>query len=216
MQCHHEVHRLGFQFSSKWFFLICFAIQLFLTKEFAEDDFWKESLSTELDDIRKICHGLEKELESSNHLLELSKQQYDNLDREFKLIKDERDSLRKMVSECVKNVELEKDQKENALKELNTEVQRRRDIEEGIKRFSTAFASRHKSFMSFNSELRSKTEDLRTQNPKYFGGWIGHLCSNYFEFLLVCGLYYVLCNYVCSISSPNWTLGWNDDTALPE
>lgn len=122
-------------------------------------------MSTELDDIRKVCHGLEKELVSNNQLLESSKQQYENLEREFKLMKDERDSLRKMVSESVQKLQLEKEHKETALKELNTEVQRRRDLEEGIKRFSAAFASRHRSFMSFNSELRSKTEELKTQNP---------------------------------------------------
>ncbi|XP_038884549.1 kinesin-like protein KIN-7N [Benincasa hispida] len=147
------------------------------SKECAEDDIWKESLSTELDDVKKICHGLEKELVSNNQRLESSKLQYDNLEREFKLMKDERDALRKMVSESVQKLEMEKEQKENALKELNTEVQRRRDLGEGIKRFSAAFASRHRSFMSFNSEIMSKTEELKTQNhrvvfpvPKSLGG----------------------------------------------
>lgn len=79
-------------------------------------------------------------------------------------MKDERDSLRKIVSEFVQKLELEKEQKETALKELNTELQRQRDLGEGIKRFSAAFASRHRSFMSFNSELKSKIEELKTHN----------------------------------------------------
>ncbi|KGN62686.2 kinesin-like protein KIN-7N [Cucumis sativus] len=146
------------------------------SKGCAEDDFLKESLSIELDDVKERCHGLEKELDSNNQRLELSKQQNDNLERELKLMKDERDSLRKMVSECIQKLEMEKDLKESALKELNSEVQRRRDLGEGIKRFSAAFASRHKSFMSFNSEIMSKTEELRTNNwvvvpvPKSLGG----------------------------------------------
>lgn len=146
------------------------------SKGCAEDSYWKESMSTELDYIRERCHGLEKELESNHQLLELSKQQYDNLEREFKLMKDEKDSLRKMISESVQKLELEKQQKENSLNELNTELQRRRDLEEVVKRFSAAFATRHRSLMSFNSELRSKTEELKTQNrvavpvPKSLGG----------------------------------------------
>ncbi|KAG7020618.1 Kinesin-like protein KIN-7N [Cucurbita argyrosperma subsp. argyrosperma] len=131
----------------------------------AEDDLWKERLSTELDDIRKRCHGLENELASNNQLLESSKQQYDNLEREFKVVKDERESLHKMVSESVQKLKVEKEQKETVLKELITEITRRKDLEEGIKRFSAAFASRHRSFMSFSSEVRSKTEELKTQNP---------------------------------------------------
>lgn len=147
------------------------------SKGCAEDDFLKETLSIELHDVKQRCHGLEKELDSNNQRLELSKQEYDNLERELKLMKDERDSLRKMVSECVEKLEMEKELKETALKELNNEVQRRRDLGEGIKRFSAAFATRHKSFMSFNSEIMSKTEELRTNNnwvvvpvPKSLGG----------------------------------------------
>ncbi|KAL0558103.1 hypothetical protein IC582_006667 [Cucumis melo] len=147
------------------------------SKGCAEDDFLKESLSIELHDVKQRCHGLEKELDSNNQRLELSKQEYDNLERELKLMKDERDSLRKMVSECVEKLEMEKELKETALKELNNEIQRRRDLGEGIKRFSAAFAARHKSFMSFNSEIMSKTEELRTNNnwvvvpvPKSLGG----------------------------------------------
>lgn len=163
----------------EWFCILInyVTIESFLTKGCAEDDFWKESLSIELDDIRKTCHDLEKELVSNNQRLELSKQQYDNLEREFKLMKDERDSLRKIVSEFVQKLELEKEQKETALKELNTELQRQRDLGEGIKRFSAAFASRHRSFMSFNSELKSKIEELKTHNrvvvpvPKSLGCW---------------------------------------------
>lgn len=175
----------------EWFCILInyVTIESFLTKGCAEDDFWKESLSTELDDIRKTCHDLEKELVSNNQRLELSKQQYDNLEREFKLMKDERDSLRKIVSEFVQKLELEKEQKETALKELNTELQRQRDLGEGIKRFSAAFASRHRSFMSFNSELKSKIEELKTHNrvvvpvPKSLGCW---------KFW---PLYNVFCNY---------------------
>lgn len=144
--------------------LIC-NYEHFVTKGCAEDDLWKERLSTELDDIRERYHGLEKELASNNQLLESSKQQYDNLERELKVVQDERESLRKMVSESVQKLKVEKEQKETVLKELITEITRRKDLEEGIKRFSAAFASRHRSFMSFSSEVRSKTEELKTQNP---------------------------------------------------
>ncbi|XP_061374259.1 kinesin-like protein KIN-7N [Gastrolobium bilobum] len=81
----------------------------------------------------------------------------ENLERELQLLKEERDSLLKKFSESY--------EKENALKDLNTEVQRRKNLEGEVKQFAAAFACRQKSLLSFHSELKTKFEKLRVQTP---------------------------------------------------
>ncbi|KAF3447469.1 hypothetical protein FNV43_RR12655 [Rhamnella rubrinervis] len=125
---------------------------------------WKENLSNELNTIKERCSDLEKELHCNNQLLDASKQRYDTLENEFHLLKKERDSLQKMFSESSQELALVTDQKENVLKDLNTEFQRRKDLEEKVKQFSVAFACRKTSLASFHSEFKSKIEKLRAQN----------------------------------------------------
>lgn len=126
---------------------------------------WKEKLDNELNTINEKYQSLEKELEHSNQLLEVSKERYHSLEREFHLLKDERDSLLQTVSKSTQKLALVTDQKENVSKELNTELQRRKDLEEEVKQFSVAFAHRQRSLMSFHSQFKSKIENLRGQNP---------------------------------------------------
>lgn len=126
---------------------------------------WKEKLDNELNTINEKYQSLEKELEHSNQLLEVSKERYHSLEREFHLLKDERESLLQTVSKSTQKLALVTDQKENVSKELNTELQRRKDLEEEVKQFSVAFAHRQRSLMSFHSQFKSKIENLRGQNP---------------------------------------------------
>ena len=88
-------------------------------------------------------------------------------------MKDERDSLLQMFSELSEKLAMVSSQKENALKDLNTEVQRRKNLEGDVKQFTTAFACRQKSLMSFHGEFKTKIEKLRAQTsisvPKSFG-----------------------------------------------
>jgi DNA repair exonuclease SbcCD ATPase subunit len=123
----------------------------------------KEELSNELNTIKERYDGLEKELDHNNQLLVVSKERYDSLEREFRLLKEDRDLLHQMVSESSQKLALVTDQKENVLKDWNTEVQRRSNLEEEIKEFSVAFASRQRSLMSFQSDIKSKCEKLRAQ-----------------------------------------------------
>ncbi|GMI77382.1 hypothetical protein like AT1G59540 [Hibiscus trionum] len=108
---------------------------------------------------------LKQELDVSNNSLEASKERYGSLEREFQLLKEERDSLLKSVSESSKKLTFVTDQKENILKDLNWEVQRRKDLEAEIKQFSVAFASRQRSLASIHGEFKSKIEKLRAENP---------------------------------------------------
>ncbi|KAG7972164.1 hypothetical protein I3843_07G169400 [Carya illinoinensis] len=120
---------------------------------------WEEELNT----IKERCHGLEKELDFNNQLLVVSKERYDSLEAEFQLLKEDKDHLHQMVSESSRKLALVADQKENVLKDLNTEVQRRKNLEEEIKQFSAAFASRQRSLVSFQNDVKSKCEKLRAQ-----------------------------------------------------
>ncbi|KAH7523757.1 hypothetical protein FEM48_Zijuj06G0045900 [Ziziphus jujuba var. spinosa] len=129
-----------------------------------EIGYWKENLSDELHTIKERYHDLEMELQSNNQLLEACKQRYDTLEAEFLLLKEERDSLHKMVSESSKELALVTDQKENVMKDLNTESHMRKGLEEKIKQFSVAFACRKMSLASFHGEFKSKIERLRAQN----------------------------------------------------
>ncbi|XP_050265629.1 kinesin-like protein KIN-7N isoform X2 [Quercus robur] len=124
---------------------------------------WKEELSNELNTIKERYYGLEKELDHNNQLLVVSKERYDSLEREFRLLKEDRDLLHQMVSDSSQKLSLVTDQKENVLKDLNTEVRRRKNLEEEIKQFSVAFASRQRSLASFHSDINSNCEKLRTQ-----------------------------------------------------
>lgn len=101
----------------------------------------------------------------NKQLLEVSKQRYDNLETELYHLKEERDSLHKMVSESSQELALVTDQKENVLKNLNTEFQRRKDVEEKIKQFAVAFAHKQTSMVNFHGEIKSKIEKMTAQNP---------------------------------------------------
>ncbi|KAK4277386.1 hypothetical protein QN277_015393 [Acacia crassicarpa] len=133
----------------------------------------KETLCDELNSIKERCRGLEEEVSINNHLLEVSKDKYNSLEKEFLLLKEERDYLLLMVSESSHRLEMVSNQKENALKDLNTEVLRRKHLEGEVKQFTAAFASRQRSLKSFHDEFRSKVEKLRAQTiisvPKSLG-----------------------------------------------
>ncbi|EEF52244.1 ATP binding protein, putative [Ricinus communis] len=130
-----------------------------------ETAYAKEKLNYELDSIKEKYHDLEKQLTLNNQLLEDSKEKYTSLERKFELLKEERDSLLDRVSESSQKLTLVTAQKEDLLKDLNTAEQRRKDLGEEIKQFSTAFAIRQRSFMSFRSEFKSKIEKLRALHP---------------------------------------------------
>lgn len=123
----------------------------------------KEKLCNELNSIKERYRALEEEFSINSRILEVPKDKYDSLEGEFLLLKDERDSLLQMVSESSQTLEMVSNQKENALKDLNTEVLRRKHLEGEVKQFTAAFASRQRSLMSFHGEFKSKVEKLRGQ-----------------------------------------------------
>ncbi|KAJ6678961.1 CENTROMERE PROTEIN E [Salix purpurea] len=126
---------------------------------------WKGKLGDELGAIKEKLQALEKELEHNNQLLKDSGERHDTMEREYWVLKEERDSLLDKVSESSQNLATVAVQKENILKDLNIEVERRKNLEKEIKQFSVAFASRQRSFTSFQGEFLSKVEKLRAQSP---------------------------------------------------
>lgn len=148
-----------------------------MTKECTSDGetaCWSEKLSTELNNVKQRFMGLEKELDNSNQLLELSRERYDKLESEYQILRGERDSLLQTVSESNRTLSLISDEKENIVKDLNAEVQKRKNIEEEIKHIGVAFASRQKSFASFHNEFKSKVEILISKNPAQHPNLLGN------------------------------------------
>ncbi|KAK7383246.1 hypothetical protein VNO78_28920 [Psophocarpus tetragonolobus] len=88
-------------------------------------------------------------------------ERYENLERELQILKVERDSLLQKFSESSQKLFMVSSQKENALKDLNAELQRRKILEGEVKQFIAAFASRQKSWISFHSDLKTKIEGWR-------------------------------------------------------
>lgn len=99
-------------------------------------------------------------------LLEASRESHERLEKEVQFLKEERDSLDVEISQSSQRLRVISHDKENALKDLNVEAKRRKEMEEEIKQISFAFATRHKSFVSFHNEIKSKMQKLTTQNPK--------------------------------------------------
>ncbi|OWM80620.1 kinesin-like protein KIN-7N isoform X2 [Punica granatum] len=132
------------------------------------------NLISGFDAIKEKFHGLQRELDESNRLLKDSKVKYHGLETEFLAMKDERDSLLRAVSESTQKASLATEQKEKALKDLFTEVQRRKYLEENIKEFSTAFVGRQKFLHSFHGELKSKLERLEAENKASVPKSLGH------------------------------------------
>ncbi|KAE9599974.1 putative plus-end-directed kinesin ATPase [Lupinus albus] len=96
---------------------------------------------------------------------EVLNERYESLEKEFLLLKEERDSLLQMFTESSEKLAMVTSQNENTLKDLNTEVQRRKNLEGEIKQFYAAFALRQKSHMSFHSECKTVIEKLRAHTP---------------------------------------------------
>ncbi|CAL1361362.1 unnamed protein product [Linum trigynum] len=121
-----------------------------------------KKMGSELKAIKVKHEELEKELEQKNKLLEVSGDKYISLERDVQLLNRERESLVHRVSELSEKLDLATNQKENVVKDLNCEAQRRKNLEADIKQVSVAFAGRQKSFITLDSEFRSKMEQLRS------------------------------------------------------
>ncbi|KAL9310063.1 Kinesin-like protein KIN-7N [Arabidopsis thaliana] len=126
----------------------------------------EKKLKSELIIIKERYNELEEELCLDKQLLEASRESHEKLIKEVQFLKEERDSLDRKISQSTQRLRVIASDKENALKDLNVEVKRRKDMEEEIKHISIAFATRHKSFVSFHSEIKSKMQKLTTQNSK--------------------------------------------------
>jgi len=92
-------------------------------------------------------------------------ERYESLERELQLLKIERDSLLEKFSESSDKLAIVSSQKENALKDLNIEVQRRKNLEGEVTQFTAAFVCRQKSLISLRGDLKTKIEKWRAQTP---------------------------------------------------
>ncbi|KAK1406689.1 hypothetical protein QVD17_38297 [Tagetes erecta] len=139
-------------------------------KDTTQTAFWKTELSGEIKLIKEIFQSLEQELDINKNLLEASKERVHGLEKESRLLLEERDALLLTVSDSSKRLDSMSQQNEKILQDLTCEIQRRKGLEEEIKQFSTAFASRQRSLLSFHCDFKSKLDHLKAQSPaKSFG-----------------------------------------------
>jgi len=126
---------------------------------------WKKKLDEDIKTIQEKYQNLEKELDLNNQLLATSRDRYNSLEREFHLLKEERDVLVQNVSSSSEKLELFTNQNENVLDTLNAEVKRRKHLEEEIKQFTAAFAFRQSSLVSLRSDFDSVIDSFKAQKP---------------------------------------------------
>lgn len=125
----------------------------------------EKKLKSELNIIKERYNEVEKELCLDKQLLKAPREVHEKLLKEVKLLKEEREAFDVKISQSTQRLRVIANDKENALKDLNVEVKRRKEMEEEIKQISFAFATRHKSFVSFHTEIKSKMQKLTTRNP---------------------------------------------------
>ncbi|XP_060199294.1 kinesin-like protein KIN-7N [Lycium barbarum] len=124
---------------------------------------WKKKLDEDIKTIQEKYQKLEKELDANNQLLAASRDRYNSLEREFHLLKEERNVLMQNVSSSSEKLELVTNQNEKVFEDLNAEVKRRKDLEEEIKQFSAAFAFRQRSLISLRSDFESVIDNFKAQ-----------------------------------------------------
>ncbi|CAN0905782.1 Kinesin-like protein KIN-7N [Linum grandiflorum] len=122
----------------------------------------KQELESELKRIKEKHDKVVTTLEQNSKLLEVSRDKYSRLERDVELLSEERGLLVNRVSELRGELDAAKDEKENVVQDLNAAANRRRNLEAEIKQLSVAFAGRQKSFLTFDSEFKSKMEQLRS------------------------------------------------------
>lgn len=126
---------------------------------------WKRKLDEDIKTIQAKYENLEKELDLNNQLLVASRDRYNSLEREFHLLKEERDLLIQKVSTSSEKLELVTNQKGKVWEDLNAEVKRRQNLEDEIKQFSVAFACRQRSIVSLHSDFKSVIGNFKSQKP---------------------------------------------------
>ncbi|KAL8152097.1 hypothetical protein V2J09_021905 [Rumex salicifolius] len=124
---------------------------------------WKENLCIELYRMKDNHICLVKDIDLNNQVLEVSREKYHELETQLHHLTEERDSLAHKVLESNQELSTITGQRERIMKSYDNEVKRRKDLEEEIKCFSVAFASRQKSFASFHIGLKSRVESVKAQ-----------------------------------------------------
>ncbi|PIA57039.1 hypothetical protein AQUCO_00600041v1 [Aquilegia coerulea] len=132
-----------------------------------------DEFRNELNAIIERYQVLEKEFNTNNQLLETTKERFHSLERECNHIREERNSLIQKLSISAQNLSLVTDQKTKLSRDLNMEIQRRKDLEKEVKQFSLAFSERQCSFIAVNNEFKAKIENLRRLNPVQYPNLMG-------------------------------------------
>ncbi|GAU26912.1 hypothetical protein TSUD_05820 [Trifolium subterraneum] len=130
--------------------------------ELSESSITKNQDRTPLCSCEHKDSGLGGEIASSKDAFN---ERYESLEKKLLLLKNERDSLLHKFTESSDKLATVAMEKENVLKDLNTEVRRRKKLEVEVKQFTSAFVCRQKSLISLRSDLKTKIEKWKAQTP---------------------------------------------------
>ncbi|KZV54523.1 kinesin-related protein 11 [Dorcoceras hygrometricum] len=128
--------------------------------------YWKEAIENEVATIKQNYGDLENERDICNKLLDISEGKYQSLEREFHLLKEDKEVLLQRILSLSQMLELVTGQKDNAFQDLRTELRRRKNLEEEVKLFSIAFAGRQRSLNSFHSDFKAIIDTMKTSLSK--------------------------------------------------
>ncbi|XP_073031375.1 kinesin-like protein KIN-7N [Primulina eburnea] len=128
--------------------------------------YWKEAVENEVATVKQKYNDLENERDICNKLLEISEGKYQSLEREFHLLKEDKEALLQRILNLSQMLELVTGQKDNAFQDLKTEVRRRKNLEEEIRLFSIAFAGRQRSLNSFHGDFKALLDTMKSSLSK--------------------------------------------------
>ncbi|XP_051123669.1 kinesin-like protein KIN-7N isoform X2 [Andrographis paniculata] len=124
---------------------------------------WKQALENEVKTIKQKYKDLEDELNVTNQLLKVSEGKYNSLEREFHLLKQDRDAALKSMADSSQMLEQITAQKEKALKDLSTEIKMRKTLEEDRDAALRSMADSSQMLEQITAQKEKALQDLSTE-----------------------------------------------------
>lgn len=121
----------------------------------------REASNLELKAMKDRCEHLEREDQRNLQKLGAAEEKCRRIERECKILKEEKDGLAQKVSSSIQTIASLTLQKEEMQRNLLIEQQKRREIQEEVKRVYSALASRHGLLVSLQNDFSNKIDKLR-------------------------------------------------------
>lgn len=121
----------------------------------------REASNLELKAMKDRCEHLESEDQHNLQKLGAAEEKCRHLERECNILKEEKDGLAHKVSSSIQNIACLTLQKEEMQRSLLIEQQKRREMQEEVKKVYLALANRHGFLVTLQSDFSNKIDELR-------------------------------------------------------